>query len=135
MNRDVIISIDWDHTFRNISGLDLNILSLIFYAKSKNIPVGLTTHRDVENTILYTLYYWQYQKPEDETMALAAAISYWDEHLFKPCHIQFDFINARYQPLHDNTNYYQQILYPLEKKLAEDIITNHILDDMMTVQK
>lgn len=84
----------------------------------KNIPVGLTTHRDIENTALYTLYYWQYEKPEDEATALAAAISYWDKHLFKSYNIQFDFINARYQPLHGDINYYQHFLLPLEKKVG-----------------
>ena len=99
LKQDLIISIDWDHTLRNLAGLDISILSLILYAKSKNIPVGLTTHRDKENTVLYTLYNWQYEKPKDETIALAAAISYWDKNFFKPYNIELDFINGRYQPL------------------------------------
>src|SRR5690242_10134687 len=74
-----IISIDWDHTFRNMHGLDLNLLSLVCYSKAKGIPVGLTTHRDIENTTLYSLYHWQFKKPENNKIALAAAINYWQE--------------------------------------------------------
>ncbi len=132
---NVIISIDWDHTLRNMEGIDLNLLALVLYAKSKNIPVGLTTHRDLENTTLYTLYYWQYEKPKNESDALAAAISYWDKHLFKPLNITFDFINARYQPRYQHDNYYQEKLFPLEQKLAEEIILNRILDDRDIVQE
>lgn len=134
MNHPIIISIDWDHTFRNMSGLDLNILAIARFAKSKQISVGLTTHRDIENTTLYTLYYWQYEKPQDNSDALAAAISYWDQHVFKPLNLAFDFINARYQPISSPHNYYKTTLYPLEKKLAEEINNHHILNDKQMVK-
>ncbi|MFI4956159.1 MAG: hypothetical protein ACHQAX_02995 [Gammaproteobacteria bacterium] len=125
----MIISIDWDHTFRNVTGIDLNILALVLYAQSKQIPVGLTTHRDLENTTLYTLYHWQHgPHSNDERDALAAAIHYWDENLFKPLNIRFDFINARYQPRCKGINYYQHSILPLEKRLAEEILVNGILN-------
>lgn len=135
MNITTIISIDWDHTFRNMAGIDLGILALVLYAKSKHIPVGLTTHRDLENTTLYTLYPSQYQKPDDIHDALAAAISYWDQHLFKPLNITFDFINVRYQPRYETGNYYQDKLYDLEKKLAQEIMENYILDNSLRAQE
>lgn len=135
MSCNIIISLDWDHTFRNMTGIDLNILALSLYAKSKHIPVGLTTHRDLENTTLYTLYPWQYQTPQNDSDALAAAISYWDKHLFKPLNLEFDFINARYQPRYDNNNYYNDVLYPLEKKLAEEITLHRILDNPPIVRE
>lgn len=132
---NTIISIDWDHTFRNMAGIDLGILALVLYAQSQHIPVGLTTHRDLENTTLYTLAYAQYRIPEEESDALAAAISYWDKHVFKPLNIYFDFINARYQVRYETGNYYQDKLLELEKKLAEEIIQNRILDNPKTVQE
>ncbi len=131
----LIISIDWDHTFRNMAGIDLGILSLVLYAKAKQIPVGITTHRDLENTTLYTLYPWQHQIADDEHDALAAAISYWDEHLFKPLNITFDFINARHQVRYAQGNYYEDKLLPLEKKLAQEIIHNHILNNPALVRE
>ncbi len=135
MHNTTIISIDWDHTFRNMAGIDLGLLALVLYAKSKHIPVGLTTHRDLENTTLYTLYHWQYQKPDDIHDALAAAISYWDKRLFRPLNITFDFINARYQPRYETGNYYQDKLYGLEQKLAQEIMQHHILDNPQLVQE
>lgn len=116
-----IISIDWDHTLRNLQGLDLNILALINYAKAKKIPVGLTTHRDIENTTLYSLYYWQNQQPANIKIPLAAAISYWP--------VTVDFINARYQPLYLEENYYEKIILPHEKMLAFEINENKLLAD------
>jgi hypothetical protein len=118
-----------------MAGIDLGILALALYAKSKHIPVGLTTHRDLENTTLYTLYHWQYQKPDDIHDALAAAISYWDQHLFKPLNMTFDFINARYQPRYETGNYYHDKLHGLEKILAQEILQNHILDNPINVQE
>jgi hypothetical protein len=131
----MIISIDWDHTFRNVSGIDLNILALVLYAQSKQIPVGLTTHRDLENTTLYSLYHWQYARHSmDKRDALAAAIHYWDENLFKPLNIRFDFINARYQPRCNDISYYHHFILPLEKSLAEEILTHGILNDPEVVR-
>lgn len=123
-----IISIDWDHTFRNMNGLDLNILSLVCYAKAKNIPVGLTTHRDIENTTLYALYYWQFKKPENDKIALAAAIHYWQKYFLDPINVKFDFVNAKYQPNYSNENYYEKVLLPHEMKLAFEIKQKNILD-------
>ncbi|MGB6977313.1 MAG: hypothetical protein WBE18_07685 [Gammaproteobacteria bacterium] len=134
MTRNLILSIDWDHTLRNLSGLDINILSLIAYANSRQIPVGLTTHRDIENTTLYTLHYWQYEKPKAESTALAAAISYWNTRFFDPLNIKIDFINARYQPLYNKSNYYNQVLLPHENCLANDIIVKGILQDSNRVR-
>lgn len=135
MNHHTIISIDWDHTFRNMTGLDLGILALALYANAKKIPVGLTTHRDLENTTLYTLYPWQYEKPAHNNDALAAAISYWDQHLFQKLNLNFDFINARYQSRISPANYYQEILYPLEKTLAAEITENYILENKITIKE
>ncbi len=135
MKNDIIISIDWDHTLRGMHGIDLGLLALAMYAKSKSIPVGLTTHRDIENTTLYTLYYWQHKPPKRSEDALAAAISYWDKLCFKPFNLQFDFINARYQPRTGKGNYYQDVLYPLEQKLAGEIRENMILENPLLVQE
>lgn len=135
MNNTRIISIDWDHTFRNMEGIDLGILAIVLYAQSLAIPVGITTHRDQENTTLYTLYAWQYKKPDTQAHALAAAISYWDAHLFKLLNINFDFINARHQVNSGEENYYQNVLLPLEKKLSHEIIANNILNDGSIVRK
>lgn len=127
MTTKTIISIDWDHTLRKMDGLNLNLLILILYAQAKKIPVGLTTHRDIENTTLYTLHHSQFSPPENNDDALAAAIFYWQQHIFSPLKIKFDFINARYQPICDALNYYESVLLPLETQLADDILTQKIL--------
>lgn len=134
MKSQPIISIDWDHTFRNMHGLDLNMLAVVCYAQAKNIAVGLTTHRDIENTTLYSLYHWQFQKPKNKEMALAAAIHYWQKYLFYPLEIKFDFINARYQPNYENSNYYEKILLPHELNLFLEIEQKNILQDQEAVK-
>lgn len=132
--RKTIISIDWDHTLRKMDGLDVNILILMFYAQANNISIGLTTHRDIENTTLYTLYHWQYQIPENNYAALAAAISYWNTAFFSRMNIKLNFINARYQPLFNDSNYYEKTLLPIENALAKEIINDKILENPRTVR-
>lgn len=126
-----IISIDWDHTFRNMHGLDLNILTLICYANAKGIPVGLTTHRDIENTTLYSMY----QKPENNKIALAAAINYWQRYFLDAINIKCDFINARYQPNYHNENYYEKVVLPHEMNLAFEIKQKNLLDNPEAINK
>jgi hypothetical protein len=134
MIKNPIISIDWDHTFRNMHGLDLNIFSLVCYAKAKNITIGLTTHRDIENTTLYSLYYWQFKKPENIKTPLAAAINYWQKYFLDTFNVKFDFINARYQPNYQNENYYDKFLLPHELNLSFEIRHKNILDDSKKVK-
>ena len=129
----ILISTDWEHTLRNPHGLDLNIVALMLYAQSKQIPVALTTFRDIESTVMYMLYPWQHQKPTTHDDALAASIHYWQTHFFQSLNFQFNSINARCQPAHQ-TNYYQTVLLPLEKKLTEEIINNRILSDSAMVR-
>lgn len=126
---NLIISIDWDHTLRKTEGLDINLLILVLYALAKKIPIGLTTHRDIESTVLYSLYFWQNHPPKYNEEALSAFISYWQTLFFTPMNIEFDFINARYQPISGNQNYYSSVLLPLEKKLADEIVVNDILKE------
>lgn len=134
-NNQPLISIDWDHTFRNTHGLDLNLLALVCYANAKNIPIGLTTHRDIENTTLYTLYHWQYEKPNHDSVALAAAINYWLNNILRPLNIKLNFINARYQPNYHQKNYYNEVLLPHEQILAHEIKLNNLLDDRDNVKR
>ncbi len=130
-----VLSIDWDHTFRHFPGLDMQILILVMYCQGKGIPVGLTTHRDRENFILYSLYHWQHQAPEHEADALSAAIDYWQKTQFDPLGIRFDFINARYQPEYEDRNYYYEVLLPFEQLLAEDIQNNQFVWDKEAVKQ
>ena len=130
-----LLSIDWDHTLRQLSGLDTQILTLIIYCQGMGIPVGLTTHRDRENFVLYSLYYWQYEQPQHKADALAAAIDYWQQTWFEPMGIKFDFINARYQPLYEEQNYYFAELQPFERELAAKIHQKGFFTDTATVKQ
>jgi hypothetical protein len=127
---NLILSIDWDHTFRNTEGLDLQILGLVCYAQAKNIPWGLTTHRDIENTTLYA-----FDSDQNTVDALATTIYYWQQHILKPFGLQANFINARYQPLYVDSNYYQQIVLPHEKQLTADIVEQTILQNPQAMRE
>lgn len=134
MINEMIISIDWDHTLRRTNGLDLNLVILMMYAQANSIPFGITSHRDIENTVLYTLYYWQHRAPERNCDALAAAINYWLNGFFMPMHIKFDFINTRYQPMFKDKNYYQDVLLAVELELESKINKNKILQNQPLVR-
>lgn len=112
-----------------MDGLDINLLMLALYANAKQIPVGLTTHRDIENTTLYTFCPALENNETSNDDALAAAISYWNEALFSQMELNFDFINARYQPIYNEKNYYETTLLPFEKRLADDINLQNFLND------
>ncbi len=134
-----VLSIDWDHTLRNSNALDLGLLSLIFYAKAKEIPVGLTTHRDCHNTTYYMVSEWQDNLAETAESTFPAAISYWQKSFLDGLNLKLDFISARFQPEYHPNSYYEQVILPYEeylmREMASPLIKQNPQDISVTIKK